>query len=167
MGVDGRGGGDDCDRGGQIFFNLSFGRMLRSHSTMNSFGRDIRRTPQSLGGHGFFKVIQSHEHADLPCRMPVLAFFPAQGGIAQLVERLVRNEKARGSNPLTSSFWQTKGCGYRASRYGPTGDSSRGGKRPKTEINGNSICKQAECRKAKPLDSSLSSRCHLKNLNEP
>jgi hypothetical protein len=24
------------------------------------------------------------------------------GGIAQLVERLVRNEKARGSNPLTS-----------------------------------------------------------------
>ena len=30
------------------------------------------------------------------------------GGIAQLVERLVRNEKARGSNPLTSrpeNFW--------------------------------------------------------------
>ena len=27
----------------------------------------------------------------------------AFGGIAQLVERLVRNEKARGSNPLTSS----------------------------------------------------------------
>ena len=26
------------------------------------------------------------------------------GGIAQLVERLVRNEKARGSNPLTSIF---------------------------------------------------------------
>ena len=26
------------------------------------------------------------------------------GGIAQLVERLVRNEKVRGSNPLTSSF---------------------------------------------------------------
>ena len=26
------------------------------------------------------------------------------GGIAQLVERLVRNEKARGSNPLTSSL---------------------------------------------------------------
>ena len=25
------------------------------------------------------------------------------GGIAQLVERLVRNEKARGSNPLTSN----------------------------------------------------------------
>jgi hypothetical protein len=25
------------------------------------------------------------------------------GGIAQLVERLVRNEKARGSNPLTST----------------------------------------------------------------
>ena len=32
------------------------------------------------------------------------AYFPAPnfGGIAQLVERLVRNEKARGSNPLTS-----------------------------------------------------------------
>ncbi len=27
-----------------------------------------------------------------------------RGGIAQLVERLVRNEKARGSNPLTSTF---------------------------------------------------------------
>ena len=27
---------------------------------------------------------------------------PNTGGIAQLVERLVRNEKARGSNPLTS-----------------------------------------------------------------
>ena len=31
-----------------------------------------------------------------------LSAFP--GGIAQLVERLVRNEKARGSNPLTSTF---------------------------------------------------------------
>ena len=31
-------------------------------------------------------------------------FAPPVGGIAQLVERLVRNEKARGSNPLTSSF---------------------------------------------------------------
>jgi hypothetical protein len=29
---------------------------------------------------------------------------PSFGGIAQLVERLVRNEKARGSNPLTSSL---------------------------------------------------------------
>ena len=28
---------------------------------------------------------------------------PEDGGIAQLVERLVRNEKARGSNPLTST----------------------------------------------------------------
>jgi hypothetical protein len=27
-----------------------------------------------------------------------------RGGIAQLVERLVRNEKVRGSNPLTSTF---------------------------------------------------------------
>ena len=31
-------------------------------------------------------------------------FFPAfLGGIAQLVERLVRNEKVSGSNPLTST----------------------------------------------------------------
>ena len=30
--------------------------------------------------------------------------FSVHGGIAQLVERLVRNEKARGSNPLTSNF---------------------------------------------------------------
>jgi hypothetical protein len=35
-----------------------------------------------------------------------------QGGIAQLVERLVRNEKARGSNPLTSSVGL--GCKTRA-----------------------------------------------------
>jgi hypothetical protein len=32
------------------------------------------------------------------------------GGIAQLVERLVRNEKARGSNPLTSSPESFLGC---------------------------------------------------------
>jgi hypothetical protein len=30
------------------------------------------------------------------------------GGIAQLVERLVRNEKARGSNPLTSKCHRLK-----------------------------------------------------------
>jgi hypothetical protein len=30
------------------------------------------------------------------------SFRSSCGGIAQLVERLVRNEKARGSNPLTS-----------------------------------------------------------------
>ena len=31
-------------------------------------------------------------------------FVPFAGGIAQLVERLVRNEKVRGSNPLTSTI---------------------------------------------------------------
>ena len=31
------------------------------------------------------------------------------GGIAQLVERLVRNEKARGSNPLTSNPESSRG----------------------------------------------------------
>ena len=36
--------------------------------------------------------------------MAVLSIRTLQcGGIAQLVERLVRNEKARGSNPLTST----------------------------------------------------------------
>ena len=46
-----------------------------------------------------------------PIFLPLEArVFPANflhaflGGIAQLVERLVRNEKARGSNPLTSTF---------------------------------------------------------------
>jgi hypothetical protein len=34
----------------------------------------------------------------------------AHGGIAQLVERLVRNEKARGSNPLTSKDAASCGC---------------------------------------------------------
>jgi hypothetical protein len=34
---------------------------------------------------------------------PSIIPFAGYGGIAQLVERLVRNEKARGSNPLTSS----------------------------------------------------------------
>ena len=34
---------------------------------------------------------------------PVRFFHAFLGGIAQLVERLVRNEKARGSNPLTST----------------------------------------------------------------
>ena len=30
---------------------------------------------------------------------------PVDGGIAQLVERFVRNEEARGSNPLTSTIF--------------------------------------------------------------
>jgi hypothetical protein len=37
--------------------------------------------------------------------------FADNGGIAQLVERLVRNEKARGSNPLTSSLRVSDGSG--------------------------------------------------------
>ncbi len=32
----------------------------------------------------------------------------SHGGLAQLVERLVRNEKARGSNPLTSTSRPTR-----------------------------------------------------------
>ena len=38
------------------------------------------------------------------------------GGIAQLVERLVRNEKARGSNPLTSSLRSPRSGERRLSR---------------------------------------------------
>ena len=38
------------------------------------------------------------------------SFRSSCGGIAQLVERLVRNEKARGSNPLTSSPERLRGC---------------------------------------------------------
>ena len=38
------------------------------------------------------------------------------GGIAQLVERLVRNEKARGSNPLTSSLRSQRSGERRLSR---------------------------------------------------
>jgi hypothetical protein len=41
---------------------------------------------------------------DKPVVVGFIPPFPqVNGGIAQLVERLVRNEKARGSNPLTSS----------------------------------------------------------------
>jgi hypothetical protein len=47
-----------------------------------------------------------------------LGFWIVSGGIAQLVERLVRNEKARGSNPLTSSSETLSG--YRANvKIGP------------------------------------------------
>jgi hypothetical protein len=45
------------------------------------------------------------------------------GGIAQLVERLVRNEKARGSNPLTSSLRSRRQRERRLSRR----SSSEGG----------------------------------------
>src|SRR6266540_4160627 len=45
----------------------------------------------------------------------VLACMPL-GGIAQLVERLVRNEKARGSNPLTSSLHSCRRGERRLSR---------------------------------------------------
>src|SRR5439155_26463456 len=44
----------------------------------------------------------------------ISAVSTSNGGIAQLVERLVRNEKARGSNPLTSSL--------RSRRYYESGD---------------------------------------------
>ena len=36
------------------------------------------------------------------------------GGIAQLVERFVRNEEARGSNPLTSTFSEVESVGNSA-----------------------------------------------------
>ena len=50
--------------------------------------------------------------------------FAFPGGIAQLVERLVRNEKVRGSNPLTSSPESFRDC--RAGAVGEGGpDKSR------------------------------------------
>ncbi len=44
-------------------------------------------------------------HALFDCRPSSSMHTPAQifGAIAQLVERLVRNEKVRGSNPLSST----------------------------------------------------------------
>jgi hypothetical protein len=52
------------------------------------------------------------EHLPKVCRRgltewELASLLPAlsnHGGLAQLVERLVRNEKARGSNPLTSTI---------------------------------------------------------------
>ena len=44
------------------------------------------------------------------------------GGIAQLVERLVRNEKARGSNPLTSSLRLARRKKSRRGRRNPKGN---------------------------------------------
>jgi hypothetical protein len=49
------------------------------------------------------------------------SFRASCGGIAQLVERLVRNEKVRGSNPLTSSpesFRDCRALGRRGDRRG-------------------------------------------------
>ena len=48
------------------------------------------------------------------------------GGIAQLVERLVRNEKARGSNPLTSN---PKALGAFAPKVAAVVKSSKSGSR--------------------------------------
>jgi hypothetical protein len=42
-------------------------------------------------------------NAPMGCRLSGLQVV---GGIAQLVERLVRNEKVSGSNPLTSTTWK-------------------------------------------------------------
>ena len=53
-----------------------------------------------------------------PCR-DIFALLP--GGIAQLVERLVRNEKARGSNPLTS---KAAGVEVKSARWGHYGCTS-------------------------------------------
>jgi hypothetical protein len=49
---------------------------------------------------------------------PVLVIDPQYlGGIAQLVERLVRNEKVRGSNPLTSTILILNGLQNLKAKY--------------------------------------------------
>src|SRR4030095_338078 len=75
------------------------------------------------------------------------SFHKQIGGIAQLVERLVRNEKARGSNPLTSSFSRTDGqVGVTTPSAGAAADARRRlfknsticctrGPRPRSKIN--------------------------------
>src|SRR6059058_5265502 len=54
--------------------------------------------------------------AQISARIRVPFLIGKMGGIAQLVERLVRNEKARGSNPLTSSLRSRRGGERRLSR---------------------------------------------------
>src|SRR5690349_14666688 len=58
------------------------------------------------------------EATEEPGRFPsrawlVLLFRPHQGAVAQLVARLVRNEKARGSNPLSSTNQARTGRAFR------------------------------------------------------
>lgn len=67
-------------------------------------------TPRNSGLE-FFLVKVICQRVDFPC-----------GGIAQLVERLVRNEKVRGSNPLTSTTSADGKNGPRKLRGGMMGD---------------------------------------------
>ena len=60
------------------------------------FSLALESMPDKIAGQVQFSAV---------CSLPV---FIVNGGIAQLVERLVRNEKARGSNPLTSSFFRVR-----------------------------------------------------------
>ena len=63
------------------------------HSCSDVFSFDPECMPDKTAGQTLFLG-----------RIRAPFFIGKMGGIAQLVERLVRNEKARGSNPLTSSL---------------------------------------------------------------
>jgi hypothetical protein len=73
-------------------------------------GPGVRAYQQYSDGEGFdgrnFKIVAGCDRIEesLMNDAARVIFSAFGGGIAQLVERLVRNEKARGSNPLTSSL---------------------------------------------------------------
>ena len=69
--------------------------------------------PDSADRNGLSEECQGAKRVDPTAAMRLDSHPKSQrlkqiGGIAQLVERLVRNEKVRGSNPLTSTFlWES------------------------------------------------------------
>ncbi len=95
--------------------------------------RLVRRSISSVARLSSLELRSRSRVRHLPCRSysqsaksflrgrSLSASYPVRlfnGGIAQLVERLVRNEKARGSNPLTSrprntSGWISMRCHWR------------------------------------------------------
>ena len=82
--------------------NQHFFAGLNSIQRGKSFGH---RSSQLASIEFFVVEVRRRNLAKTACRATGLALVirPQNvGGIAQLVERLVRNEKARGSNPLTS-----------------------------------------------------------------
>jgi hypothetical protein len=83
--------------------NQHFFAGLNSIQRGKSFGH---RSSQLASIEFFVVEVRRRNLAKTACRATGLALVirPQNvGGIAQLVERLVRNEKARGSNPLTST----------------------------------------------------------------
>ena len=78
-----------------------------SHIVRHDFHGQKWTLPKSPGGQN----VWAHNSDEiLSLRDKLWRKKEFRGGIAQLVERLVRNEKARGSNPLTSSPESFRGC---------------------------------------------------------